>query len=339
MTGWNAPATPPAGRLAVGLRGLRGRGRRAAARSARYAVESGALVFRAAYPISPGVRYRAVFHPPGGGRAVEQDIRRPAADDDAIDARRARVSVGRRAAEQHAAALHLLLGADEPRRGARGAFTSSTRTAMSSTASFCPDEELWDPNNQRLTMTFDPGRIKRGLTSNEKMGPPIARRSRATRSRSTAIGRTPRGVPLVEGFRKLFRGGPALANAARPGDVAPDAARGRHVRTPAVSFPRPMNYALLQRMLQVSGPRGRWPARSASIGRKPSGVHTARRRGRPAPTGWSWTPGSKTSPATTSASSSTSTSSSASPNTSRRRRVPFRADIGVPRISSRRRKP
>src|SRR4029077_19436476 len=37
-----------------------------------------------------------------------------------------------------------------------------------------PGQELWDPNNQRLTMTFDPGRIKPGLKSNSKMGPPIA---------------------------------------------------------------------------------------------------------------------------------------------------------------------
>ena len=45
---------------------------------------------------------------------------------------------------------------------------------------FLPGEELWDPNFQRLTMTFDPGRIKRGLTSNETMGPPIAEGKRYT---------------------------------------------------------------------------------------------------------------------------------------------------------------
>ena len=39
---------------------------------------------------------------------------------------------------------------------------------------FLPGQELWDPMNRRLTMTFDPGRIKRDLTSNRAMGPPIA---------------------------------------------------------------------------------------------------------------------------------------------------------------------
>ena len=37
---------------------------------------------------------------------------------------------------------------------------------------FLPGDELWDPSYQRLTMTFDPGRIKRGLTSNETIWPP-----------------------------------------------------------------------------------------------------------------------------------------------------------------------
>jgi len=32
----------------------------------KYAVESGALVFRPQFPIAAGVQYRAVFHPPGG---------------------------------------------------------------------------------------------------------------------------------------------------------------------------------------------------------------------------------------------------------------------------------
>lgn len=32
---------------------------------------------------------------------------------------------------------------------------------------------LWDKNQQRLTLWFDPGRIKRHLSPNEKMGPPL----------------------------------------------------------------------------------------------------------------------------------------------------------------------
>jgi len=35
------------------------------------------------------------------------------------------------------------------------------------------DQELWDPNYQRLTILFDPGRIKRGLLPREEAGPII----------------------------------------------------------------------------------------------------------------------------------------------------------------------
>ena len=80
---------------------------------------------------------------------------------------------------------------------------------------FLPGEELWDPGFRRLTMTFDPGRIKRGLTSNEAMGPPIAEGKRYT----LVIDRDwpdARGVTMVEGFRKTFRGGPAERNPPDP---------------------------------------------------------------------------------------------------------------------------
>ena len=35
------------------------------------------------------------------------------------------------------------------------------------------EEELWDPSGRRLTVLFDPGRIKRGLRANLEDGPPL----------------------------------------------------------------------------------------------------------------------------------------------------------------------
>jgi hypothetical protein len=34
-------------------------------------------------------------------------------------------------------------------------------------------EELWSPNHRRLTLLFDPGRLKRGIRANLEMGPPL----------------------------------------------------------------------------------------------------------------------------------------------------------------------
>src|SRR5215469_12248697 len=73
---------------------------------------------------------------------------------------------------------------------------------------FLPGEELWDPQYRRLTMTFDPGRIKRGLTSNVAMGPPIVEGRRYTLAIDAAWPDA-HGAPMVEPFRKSFRGGPA----------------------------------------------------------------------------------------------------------------------------------
>jgi hypothetical protein len=61
-----------------------------------------------------------------------------------------------------------------------------------------------------------------------------------------------RGVPMVEGFRKNFRGGPAERTPPDPKQwrvLAPKAGTSEPL---VVDFPTPMNYALLQRMLQVS---------------------------------------------------------------------------------------
>jgi hypothetical protein len=120
---------------------------------------------------------------------------------------------------------------------------------------FLPGEELWDPENRRLTLTFDPGRIKRGLVSNSRMGPPIAEGARYT----LVVDREwpdARGVPMIEEFRKTFRGGPAVRMPPDPKTwhvAAPPAGSSQPL---ALTFPRPMNYALLQRTIRVTGERG-----------------------------------------------------------------------------------
>ena len=123
---------------------------------------------------------------------------------------------------------------------------------------FLPGEELWDPDDRRLTMTLDPGRIKRGLASNLKMGPPIADGKRYT----LVIDRDwpdARGVPMLEGFRKSFRGGPADRRPPDPRDWRVTSPRAGTIDALVVDFPKPMNYSLLERMLKVSSAQGSIP--------------------------------------------------------------------------------
>ena len=202
---------------------------------------------------------------------------------------------------------------------------------------FLPGEELWDPNFRRLTMTFDPGRIKRGLTSNEAMGPPIAEGKRYT----LVIDRDwpdARGVPMVEGFRKTFRGGPAERNPPDPKQWTSHRAQSGHVGCAGGGFPDADELSAAAEDASGFGHAQGSVAGTVSIAaRKPNGASRRGSRGSRAITNWSWTPRSKTSPAITSASPSTSTSSSTSPNTSPRIRFHCRSPFASrPRQSHRR---
>jgi hypothetical protein len=222
-----------------------------------YDVEGDDLVFRPSYPIEPGVRYRAVFKPPWGGASVEKTFEGPRQDrtpatrvehvypsTDVLPSNQLRLYIyfsGPMSRGEAARYIHVL---DE-----------NGKVLQGSEAVFLPGEELWDPNYQRLTMTFDPGRIKRGLTSNEKIGPPVAEGKRYT----LVIDRDwpdARGAPLVTGFRKSYRGGPAERNPPDPKEWRVTAPHASTLEALVLDFQTPMNYPLMQRMLQVSGAQG-----------------------------------------------------------------------------------
>lgn len=251
--GWTPPASAPAGGWGA-LFAVRAGGSDVPPMAGRYAIEGGALVFRPAYPLAAGVTYRATFQPPGGVR-IERTFDGPHVDTtpsarvghifpsaDVLPGNELKLyvyfsaSMSRGEAAQH---IHILDANDKPLTGV-----------------FLPGEELWDPKVQRLTVIFDPGRIKRGLTSNEKMGPPIAEGKRYT----LVIDREwkdARGVAMVETFRKTFRGGPEDRQPPDPKQWRIAAPKAGTATALVVTFPEPMDYALLQRMIQVSDARGR----------------------------------------------------------------------------------
>jgi hypothetical protein len=219
-----------------------------------YGVEAGVVAFHPSFPFAPGVRYRAVFYPPGGGTPIEKifdgppretvsrtRVERVYPSGDVLPSNQLRLYIyfsGPMSRGEAGARIHVL---DE-----RGKILEGV---------FLPGEELWDPNDQRLTMTLDPGRIKRGLTSNLKMGPPIADGKRY----ALVVDRDwpdARGVPMLEGFRKSFRGGPADRDPPDPTNWHLTSPRAGTVDALVVDFPKPMNYPLLERMLKVSSAQG-----------------------------------------------------------------------------------
>ncbi|HTN74412.1 MAG TPA: hypothetical protein VL096_04165 [Pirellulaceae bacterium] len=112
-------------------------------------------------------------------------------------------------------------------------------------------EELWDRGGQRLTLLIDPGRIKRGVTPREEIGPVFE----AGQSYTLVIDKAwhdANGEPLAAKFEKRFQAGPPIESALNSDDwklTRPAAG----TRDPLiVRFPRALDRALLERTLMVS---------------------------------------------------------------------------------------
>lgn len=214
-----------------------------------YSKEGDALVFRPRFPLSSGISYRAVF--PGGtfvvgaapaatpGARVEHVY--PSAS--VLPANELKLyiyfsaSMSRGEAWKH---IHLLDDAGKP---VPLAFLEL-------------DQELWDPENRRLTVLFDPGRIKRGLVPTNELGSPIVE-GKHYKLAIDGDWHDAQGAHLVEGFEKAFTGGPSDRTLPDPKHWSITAPKAGTVEPLIVDFPKPMDYALLQRMLDVPGVAGK----------------------------------------------------------------------------------
>ncbi|KAF0180004.1 MAG: hypothetical protein FD161_1017 [Limisphaerales bacterium] len=107
------------------------------------------------------------------------------------------------------------------------------------------ETELWSPDGRRLTLWFHPGRQKTGVNLNVEFGPVLRE---GGDYRLVIDGRWPsaRGVPLGANMTKSFR--------ARSWQVHAPAAGTRDVLR--VTFPQPLDWATLHRLLHVTGKSG-----------------------------------------------------------------------------------
>jgi len=115
--------------------------------------------------------------------------------------------------------------------------------------------ELWDPQHTRLTILFDPGRIKRDLKPHEEMGLPL----RTGKRYRLVIDRTWRdaeGRPLVRAFVKSFRAGLQDRSLVRTSDWRLTAPRAETRDSFIVTFPEPLDRALLMRLVSVRDSSG-----------------------------------------------------------------------------------
>ena len=138
------------------------------------------------------------------------------------------------------------------------------------------EPELWDPDSRRLTLLFDPGRIKRGLRLRAELGPTLQQGASYTLEVDPGW-RDARGAPMLAGFVKSFR-------TAAPDETSPDPTQWGFLGAPTagtsaplvIDLREPLDHALLQNALAVRDPRG--------------AVLTGELTVHPGESGWSWTP-------------------------------------------------
>lgn len=214
-----------------------------------YALEGRELVFRPRFPLEAGVRYRAFFRPPGAPpvEAVFEIPRTPSVPTTTV------VEVYPTAASLPENNLKFYIHFSAP-MGRGEAFRRIRLLDKQGRPVELPflelQEELWDPEGKRLTVLFDPGRIKRGLAPNREVGPPIVQGRRYTLV-IDATWPDAEGRPLKEGFLRSFAVKPAERRPVSLGTWRVTAPSAGSTQALTVVFPRPMDRALLDRLIEV----------------------------------------------------------------------------------------
>lgn len=111
------------------------------------------------------------------------------------------------------------------------------------------EQELWDPSGKRLTVLFDPGRLKRGLVDNETSGPPLMS-GRTVTIEVDPSWRDASGAPLAEGFKRTIQVSDPVRRPIEPKAwrIDPPKSDGD---TLVVAFDRPLDHALASRAISV----------------------------------------------------------------------------------------
>jgi hypothetical protein len=126
-------------------------------------------------------------------------------------------------------------------------------------------EELWDGTGQRLTLLFDPGRVKKGLSPRLQFGP-VLEAGNSYRLVIDKAWRDANGQPLAASFEKAFTAGPAVETAVdfKQWKIMPPATGTRD--SLVIQFPRSLDRALLMRMISVADASGKEIAGEITLG-------------------------------------------------------------------------
>jgi hypothetical protein len=226
-----------------------------------YRVASGVLRFEPRYPLQRGVRYRAVLDPtklpgitaPPTPVVAEFTLPRPERQ---APTEVTHVYPSRAVLPENQLKFYIHFSAPMSRGEAYEHIRLLDAAGKKVEAPFLELlEELWDPSGRRFTLFIDPGRIKRGLKPREEVGPALE----AGKNYTLLVDRDwpdATGEPLKESCRKAFRVGPPDEKQPDPKSwtIEPPAAATRN--PVVVTFPEPLDHAMLERVVAVAGRKG-----------------------------------------------------------------------------------
>lgn len=136
------------------------------------------------------------------------------------------------------------------------------------------DEELWTPDGLRLTLLFDPGRVKRGLAPREEHGP-ILEEGRSYTLAIDASWPDAEGRPLLSTFKKSFSATAPDDDPVWPNQWKLVTPRAGSDSPFMVRLSKPLDRALLARMLWVTDANGTEVDGTLTVGGGERVVHFA----------------------------------------------------------------
>ncbi len=218
-----------------------------------YEIEGEALIFQPRFPLQPGLRYRAVFTSAPEPITISFDIPESQA---LVSTTVEHVYPSTDRLPENQLKFYLHFSAPMSRGEAYSRIHLLDERGNPVDLPFLElDQELWDRKGKRLTLLFDPGRIKRDLVPHEEVGTPLKEGETYTLLIDRDW-RDARGKSLKEDFRKSFKVVSADREIPDPESWLLTAPEAGSVQPLSAEFFEPMDHGLLMRLLEVMDSQG-----------------------------------------------------------------------------------
>jgi len=231
-----------------------------------YEPTSEGVRFRPRFPLERGIEYRAIFDwPIGGGHqnsAAESGRHIRLAETFAIPvshagppARVLAIYPSRREVPENLLRLYIQFSASMSQGNCyRRVHLRDETTGTEVQQPFLElPQELWNPDGTRLTLLLEPGRVKHDLVPRGELGPILV----SGRTYSLTVDPSwpdAEGRPLGAGARKAFLAVKAESKQLNPNSWAIETPPAGTLKPLSVRFPKPLDRALLERVLRVLRP-------------------------------------------------------------------------------------